>query len=112
MSGHAPLRREVNVLKQNFPDQWNIYILGLRALQLADHTLPTSYYQIAGQQQNAQYAICVTKSATGIHGRPKKAWEGAVGLGSGDVGQYCPHNNQMFVTWHRPYLALYEVGGT
>ncbi len=49
----------------------------------------------------------------GIHGRPYVSWEGAGGnrpvQGSGWSG-YCTHGNVLFPTWHRPYVALYEVG--
>src|SRR6267154_1209474 len=49
----------------------------------------------------------------GIHGMPFVSWEGAGGnrpvQGSGWSG-YCTHGNVLFPTWHRPYVALYEVG--
>ena len=49
----------------------------------------------------------------GIHGMPFVPWEGAGGnrpvQGSG-WGGYCTHGNVLFPTWHRPYVALYEVG--
>lgn len=44
---------------------------------------------------------------------PYISWEGAGGnrpvQGSGWPG-YCTHGNVLFPTWHRPYVALYEVG--
>ncbi len=44
---------------------------------------------------------------------PFVSWEGAGGnrpvQGSG-WGGYCTHGNVLFPTWHRPYVALYEVG--
>ncbi|KAF2187121.1 Di-copper centre-containing protein [Zopfia rhizophila CBS 207.26] len=89
-SGSVPVRREIHDLKASYPDQWNVYILGLRAFQLADQTDPKSFYQIAG-----------------IHGRPYVAWEGAEGIPEKRAG-YCPHTNTMFFGWHRAYLALYE----
>ncbi len=48
----------------------------------------------------------------GIHGLPFVPWEGVGGSpveGSGWSG-YCTHGNVLFPTWHRPYVALYEVG--
>lgn len=49
----------------------------------------------------------------GIHGMPFVPWEGVGGdspvQGSGWSG-YCTHGNVLFPTWHRPYVALYEVG--
>jgi tyrosinase len=50
----------------------------------------------------------------GIHGLPYVQWEGAGGTrpvqGAGWRG-YCTHGSYIFPTWHRPYVALYEVGG-
>ena len=41
---------------------------------------------------------------------PYRTWGNAPGLEHkrGQAG-YCPHNNLLFLGWHRPYLALYEV---
>jgi len=33
-------------------------------------------------------------------GVANRGWEG-----------YCPHGTAIFLTWHRPYVALYEVRG-
>ena len=48
----------------------------------------------------------------GIHGRPFIAWDGVnpatPGAGDSATG-YCTHGNTLFPTWHRPYLALFEV---
>ena len=48
----------------------------------------------------------------GIHGLPYVQWEGAGGTspvqGTG-FGGYCTHGSVLFPTWHRPYLALFEV---
>ncbi|KAF2465062.1 tyrosinase [Lindgomyces ingoldianus] len=89
-TGRVPIRREVRDLQKNFPDQWNVYILGLRSFQMADQTDPVSFYQI-----------------TGIHGRPYIPWQKAEGI-PGKKSGYCPHSNTMFLSWHRAYLALYE----
>jgi hypothetical protein len=52
-------------------------------------------------------------SIGGIHGLPFVPWEGAGGnriiQGTQWLG-YCNHGNALFPTWHRPYVALYEVG--
>lgn len=89
-NGSVPLRREVRDLQAHFPDQWNLYLLGLEALQGIDENNLTSYYQLAG-----------------IHGMPYKPWNGVAGI-SGAVGGYCTHSSTIFLTWHRPYLSLYE----
>ncbi|KAF2750570.1 Di-copper centre-containing protein [Sporormia fimetaria CBS 119925] len=86
--GYVPTRREFRDLQVNFTDTWNLYLLGLRSFQLVNQTDPLSYYEIAG-----------------IHGKPWKEWQGAKGEREGG---YCPHNNNLFFGWHRPYLALYE----
>lgn len=47
----------------------------------------TSFYQMAG-----------------LHGVPLVTWNQAEGSGS-----YCRHASPIFPTWHRPYVALFEV---
>ena len=90
-SGSVPLRREIRDLQSNFPDQWNLYLLGLQALQNVDTSDMQSYYQIAG-----------------IHGMPYSPWNGVGGIDDYNYGGYCTHTSVLFLTWHRPYLALYE----
>lgn len=53
---------------------------------------------------------CADVASPGIHGRPFKTWGDVPGLDHkiGTSG-YCPHGNILFLGWHRPYLALYEV---
>ena len=46
--GAVPIRREVRELHDSFPDTWNLYMLGLRELQMMNETNPTSFYQIMG----------------------------------------------------------------
>ncbi|KAJ4297390.1 hypothetical protein N0V88_004310 [Collariella sp. IMI 366227] len=58
-NGAVPLRRELRDLQRNFPDLFNLYILGLKNLEAQDQSKMTSYYQIAG-----------------IHGMPYKPWNG------------------------------------
>jgi tyrosinase len=53
-------------------------------------------------------------SMSGIHGLPYVQWEGAGSnhpVQGSRWGGYCTHGSVLFPTWHRPYLALYEVGG-
>jgi tyrosinase len=48
----------------------------------------------------------------GIHGLPYLQWEGSGGtrpVQGSQWGGYCTHGNVLFPTWHRPYVALYEV---
>lgn len=74
----------------------DLFVQALTSMQTDDQSHLTSYYQIAG-----------------IHGRPFAAWDG-VHSASGPSGDqdtgYCTHNSILFPSWHRPYMALYEVG--
>ena len=46
----------------------------------------------------------------GIHGLPYKQWDGAGNTtGASGATGYCNHGTVLFPTWHRPYVALYEV---
>lgn len=36
-------------------------------------------------------------------------WNGAEQVPGGVNGGYCPHSEVLFATWHRPYVALFEV---
>lgn len=89
--GPVPIRREIRSLQRDFPDLWTLYILGLKTFQEADENDLLSYYRIAG-----------------IHGRPYRPWNDVTGQGPQRSG-YCTHASILFPTWHRPYLALFEV---
>ncbi|KAH7118957.1 hypothetical protein B0J11DRAFT_552225 [Dendryphion nanum] len=83
-------RLEIRELEKN-EDQWHLFLLGLRKFQDMDQNDKLSYYQIAG-----------------IHGRPHLTWD-SVGRGPGNSGGgYCSHGINIFPTWHRPYLVLFE----
>jgi tyrosinase len=45
----VPLRREIRDLKDNHPDQWNLYILALSAMQMVEQEDDSSYYAVAGE---------------------------------------------------------------
>ncbi|KAJ6260030.1 Tyrosinase [Drechslerella dactyloides] len=85
----APLRKEIRQLQQDSPEGFNLYILALASLMAKPQDDLTSYFQIAG-----------------IHGRPFMAWDGVTG--GNNNGGYCTHADILFLSWHRPYLALYE----
>lgn len=44
----------------------------------------------------------------GIHGAPFIQWDKVTGDKSQGMMGYCPHASNLFGTWHRPYLALFE----
>lgn len=90
--GSVPYRLEIRQLQQN-ADQWNLYLLALDSLQTQPaQTEMLSHYQIAG-----------------IHGRPYISWDGVQATAGDQNSGYCTHSSILFPTWHRPYLALYEV---
>ncbi|KAF2815808.1 tyrosinase-domain-containing protein [Mytilinidion resinicola] len=90
-NGAVPIRREIRDLQANYKDQWNLYLLGLAAFQNVSETDLLSYYQLAG-----------------IHGEPYIPWNDVAGIQNPGNGGYCTHSSILFLTWHRPYLALYE----
>jgi tyrosinase len=48
-------------------------------------------------------------SIAGIHGRPYLPWDDVQATPGNDKNGYCAHTSVLFATWHRPYLALFEV---
>lgn len=86
-------RLELRQMQQQQPDMFNLYLLGLRHLMQVSQSDYLSWYQIAG-----------------IHGRPYIPWDGETSRAgpAGFGGGYCTHVSNIFLTWHRPYLALYE----
>jgi tyrosinase len=105
--GPTPLRLEVRQLEQD-PTLWTLYILGLDMLQYTNQTEMLSWYQITGLPSNASYFHLLTRPP-GIHGRPFTAFDNVQPVpGNGNNG-YCTHVSILFPTWHRPYLAFYEV---
>ncbi|KAF2622028.1 tyrosinase [Macroventuria anomochaeta] len=92
LNGNPFLRLEVRDMRANYPDQWNLYLLGLDQLHTTSQKEPNSYYGLAG-----------------IHGKPYQTWLNAPGI-SYKIGSsgYCPHSMALFLGWHRPYLALFE----
>ncbi|OJD35302.1 di-copper centre-containing protein [Diplodia corticola] len=84
-------RLEVRDLANN-PDQWNLFVLAMQRFQLKPQTNKLSYYQVAG-----------------IHGRPYVNWDGVGPYASQPWWPgYCPHSSNLFGSWHRPYLSLWE----
>ncbi|GKU23060.1 unnamed protein product [Fusarium langsethiae] len=91
--GTGGIRLELREFKKNV-DLWNLYLIGLWQFQQVPIEDQLSYFQIAG-----------------IHGRPYQAWP------TGDknlkdlqkqADGFCTHSSILFLTWHRPYLALFE----
>lgn len=76
---------------QNNVDQWNIFLLGMKRFQETDQSDMNSYYQIAG-----------------IHGRPYVPWNDSPPKAGVTSPGYCMHILNLFLAWHRAYLALFE----
>ncbi|KAF2402444.1 Di-copper centre-containing protein [Trichodelitschia bisporula] len=90
IGGGVQPRLELRDLQQD-ADQWNIYLLAMARMQAMSQDNPLSWFQISG-----------------IHGRPMTAWDGVNGVSNPQGQGYCTHASNLFLTWHRPYLALYE----
>ncbi|KAF2464024.1 Di-copper centre-containing protein [Lindgomyces ingoldianus] len=98
--GAVPIRRSAQELIANYPEQWDLYILGLAKLKESsaymrpkrnNNGVWDSYYQIAG-----------------IHGLPYRAYDDVAPIKETGSGGYCTHSSPLFATWHRPFLALFE----
>jgi tyrosinase len=87
----VPLRKNLNSLQAAGGPQWDIYLRALADLQSQDAKNQLSFFQIAG-----------------IHGKPYMEWNNAGPRTSDGWQGYCPHGEKLFLTWHRPYVVLYE----
>ncbi|KAF2657265.1 Di-copper centre-containing protein, partial [Lophiostoma macrostomum CBS 122681] len=86
-------RLEIRELQEK-GEMWNLYLLAMTDFQAMNQSDIASWYQIAG-----------------IHGMPWISWDGVEGTIDDKTEYqrgYCPHNQLLFGTWHRPYLALFE----
>ncbi|KIJ48608.1 hypothetical protein M422DRAFT_247459 [Sphaerobolus stellatus SS14] len=67
--------------------QFSLYVQALQALYDEPRENVASYWQISG-----------------VHGMPYVDWNGSPSGGSG----YCVHGTDLFPTWHRSYVVLFE----
>jgi tyrosinase len=112
----VPVRHEIRDLQQNYPEQWDLFCLGLLAFQNMDESDQLSYYEVSGESfillrrlPNYVFPSDVSLfSSAGIHGLPYRAWNGVTGIDGQQTG-YCTHSSILFLPWHRPYLCLFEV---
>jgi len=88
--GGVQPRLEIRQLMAN-TDQFNIYVLAQKRMQAMNQDDFLSHFQIAG-----------------IHGLPEQSWDNVQGNSQSSNPGYCTHISNIFLTWHRPYLALYE----
>ncbi|PKS11555.1 hypothetical protein jhhlp_003320 [Lomentospora prolificans] len=89
LSGEVPSRLNINTLHQQGGPAWSLYVRALAAMQAVKPNEVLSYFQIMG-----------------IHGRPLIPWDDK-SQAAGPNG-YCPHAENLFLPWHRSYLALFE----
>ncbi|KAH7311503.1 tyrosinase [Stachybotrys elegans] len=87
----VPLRRSINAFSVAGGPQWDLYLRALADLYSQDAKSQLSFFQVAG-----------------IHGRPYIEWNGAGKRTSDGWLGYCPHGENLFLTWHRPYVMLFE----
>lgn len=105
LTGERPFRLNINELYMSGPG-WDLFILALHEFQQLSQDDPLSYYQVAGKSIDLVLGKLLADSE-GIHGLPQVPWDGVAGRG--DHPGYCVHASVTFPTWHRPYLALFEV---
>ncbi|KAK4166368.1 hypothetical protein QBC43DRAFT_205926 [Cladorrhinum sp. PSN259] len=90
-TGQPPSRLDIDYLWAQRGPQWDLYVLALSELQGMNETDELSYFAI-----------------TGIHGHPHSAWNGVDHVDGAPITGWCPHNELLFATWHRPYVVLFE----
>ena len=109
----APNRIEINdFVKLQKP--FSLYIQALSKLHFALFMPPDNINRLktVAMFQTPQNNSTSHFSIGGIHGLPYVEWEGAGGaqpVKGSQWGGYCTHGCVLFPTWHRPYVALYEV---
>ncbi|KAM0201110.1 hypothetical protein ACHAPA_002281 [Fusarium lateritium] len=87
----VPARKNINDLQKAGGPTWDLYIRAVRSMYDAKETDWKSFFQVAG-----------------IHGKPFIQWNGGGGRSGNGWPGYCPHGESLFLTWHRPYVLLYE----
>ena len=112
VTGEVRSRLDVDEFLSQHPRSFNLYLLALTELQneKLSNKDKMGWFQIAGTlQSRIPSQLLILKFQSGIHGLPKKDWDGVAGNTLGTKGGYCPHGTILFPTWHRPYLAMMEV---
>jgi tyrosinase len=89
--GSIQVRQEIRQFASD-SDLLNLFLLSLESFQAMNQNDTLSYYQVAG-----------------IHGVPYVSWDGGFGPRPNPTDGYCAHYSNIFLPWHRPYVALFEV---
>ncbi|KAF3927946.1 Tyrosinase [Dactylellina cionopaga] len=95
-------RQNIETMRTDQPDVFNLLILALQRMETADTSDPYSFYQIAG-----------------IHGGVSTPWPNKEEQGDFEFNPnygYCPHGSTLFSSWHRPFIltleqAVYTIAG-
>ncbi|OAA74566.1 tyrosinase precursor [Akanthomyces lecanii RCEF 1005] len=87
----VPLRRSITELAAEAGPQWDLYLQALRSMYDRDSKDPESFFQVAG-----------------IHGRPFMQYNNAGVMNTNGWGGYSTHGENLFIIWHRPFVALFE----
>lgn len=84
-------RLEVRQLKNQQPDQWNIFLVAL------------DYWMTQSTGEAGYYGIST------IHGVPRQNYADVAQCSTcAGADGYCPHDSVLFPAWHRAYVALFE----
>ncbi|KAF4455556.1 hypothetical protein F53441_2164 [Fusarium austroafricanum] len=87
----VPSRKNINDMQKAGGPAWDLYMRSVRSMYDAKDNDWQSFFQVAG-----------------IHGKPFIQWNGGGGRAGNGWAGYCPHGESIFLTWHRPYVLLYE----
>lgn len=105
-NGSTPVRLELRDMRKD-GYMWDLYVLALSMFQSVGQDQSLSWYQVAGKTAHSCKSLPLTFA--GIHGVPFQPWNGVQPAPGASLSGYCTHSSVLFPTWHRPYLALYEV---
>ena len=93
-NGEVALRLEIDDLLKD-TELANLYLIAMEAFQNDIRINPNNSFSY--------------QAIAGIHGLSNKIWDGVTdGRGDSTKG-YCTHGRPTFPTWHRVYLAQFEV---
>ncbi|KAI1611775.1 hypothetical protein EDD36DRAFT_496654 [Exophiala viscosa] len=118
LGGATRTRKEIDEFIKD-TECFNLYLLALIDLQRLPGTRGEEYFGTRRPRWNAAFSYF---QMAGIHGKPFHPWDG---LSQEDLGirkqegkdamnqpsiqaGYCSHSSDLFPTWHRAYLAMYE----
>lgn len=81
-----------------------LYIQALGESGIISKDFSLAHIRVARMHKDPEDQLASFYQVTGLHGVPLVDWNQAKGSGA-----YCRHASPLFPTWHRPYVALFEV---